>query len=608
MKRLKKLLAFVISCTMIFGTMSMMSFADPTSTIPASEMVDPQYDETIQIMGLQAEDVVKLYKVLEWNGSAAADPGTTYGGWKFVSPFSGDTLGMKDDATAIEYIIGDPASTLQPVDPQLSSEIAGKLARIPGENDNPVDTQTVTGTTYEYAIGEDGLGLYMALITPADQNTVYNPIFISSDFNKTNPSSSWTVTSDETYWAPHAAKKSTVSVNKEDNGGDADHNSYDGTWTSVRPGETVDFTVTTTIPGYGSVYEEPKFTIHDKLSHMTLTGAPSVEPAEAAAGATISGDEGDDEYTIDFDPEYLKTLTTALTVTITYSAEIDENAPQNVNTKKNEVWIEYSHDPTNETDYDVKKDGTNHYTFTIDAKALGGFTDEIQRSGAEIVKVGVDAHGNPITDTEYWSDVEPGNGWQGPLEGAVFKLYTADGDGNITDTVYTSKGHTYDNIQSDEYGKITIEGLDAGTYYLVEDKAPSGYIRSTESVKVEIVPHFSEELETVTEYYQNGTWSFEKPESGEYKTATYDIQLLDSYEVLFNDAQIANYVFDHEGTTEIKVSDEGIVEIPTSINNTKGVELPATGGIGTTIFYVIGAILVLGAGILLVTRRRMDIG
>ena len=65
---------------MIFGTMSMMSFADPTSTIPASEMVDPQYDETIQIMGLQAKDVVKLYKVLEWNGSAAADPGTTYGG------------------------------------------------------------------------------------------------------------------------------------------------------------------------------------------------------------------------------------------------------------------------------------------------------------------------------------------------------------------------------------------------------------------------------------------------------------------------------------------------------------------------------------------------
>ena len=43
-----------------------------------------------------------------------------------------------------------------------------------------------------------------------------------------------------------------------------------------------------------------------------------------------------------------------------------------------------------------------------------------------------------------------------------------------------------------------------------------------------------------------------------------------------------------------------------AIENNSGAELPSTGGIGTTIFYVIGAILVLGAGILLVTRRRMN--
>ena len=44
----------------------------------------------------------------------------------------------------------------------------------------------------------------------------------------------------------------------------------------------------------------------------------------------------------------------------------------------------------------------------------------------------------------------------------------------------------------------------------------------------------------------------------------------------------------------------------TEIVNTKGVELPSTGGMGTTLFYIIGAVLVLGAGILLVTRRRMS--
>lgn len=51
-------------------------------------------------------------------------------------------------------------------------------------------------------------------------------------------------------------------------------------------------------------------------------------------------------------------------------------------------------------------------------------------------------------------------------------------------------------------------------------------------------------------------------------------------------------------STVIKSSDAELL-------NTEGVELPSTGGIGTTLFYVIGAILVIGAGVLLVTRRRM---
>ncbi len=43
-----------------------------------------------------------------------------------------------------------------------------------------------------------------------------------------------------------------------------------------------------------------------------------------------------------------------------------------------------------------------------------------------------------------------------------------------------------------------------------------------------------------------------------------------------------------------------------NIVNRKGTELPSTGGIGTTIFYLVGAMLVISAGVVLVTRRRMD--
>ena len=42
------------------------------------------------------------------------------------------------------------------------------------------------------------------------------------------------------------------------------------------------------------------------------------------------------------------------------------------------------------------------------------------------------------------------------------------------------------------------------------------------------------------------------------------------------------------------------------VENKQGAELPSTGGIGTTIFYIVGAILVIGAGVILVTKRRMD--
>ena len=57
-------------------------------------------------------------------------------------------------------------------------------------------------------------------------------------------------------------------------------------------------------------------------------------------------------------------------------------------------------------------------------------------------------------------------------------------------------------------------------------------------------------------------------------------------------------------TKEVTVNADNSTRI--EVENYSGTELPSTGGIGTTILYIIGAILVLGAGILLVVRRRMN--
>jgi len=616
MKRLKKILAFVISCTMIFGTMSMMSFADPVN--PEEAMVDPKYDESIKIMGLEAGDKVKLYKVLEWSGNADANSTDSYGGWKFAAGFYGKGNTLKDnngntfanDKKAIEYIIGDPA-VVQKVEPNLTSAIAGQLAKI-SKSATPVnpaeDDQKVTGDTFTYAIKDDTsnnskIGMYMAVITSADQNTVYNPVFISADFNTSNPSASWTVTSDQTYWAPHAAKKSTVSVDKKDNLGS---NSYDQTWRSVRPGETVKFTVETMIPGYGEVYDNPFFKITDNLNGMKLKAAPVItEPSGAAAAASISGKANDTSFTVDFTTDkgkaYLKTVAVATKMTITYEAEITDDAPMNVNTESNEVWIEYSHNPQDEDDHDVKKDGTSHYTYTIDADLRGGHDTETRISGAEIVKVGVDAHGNPINETTVKSQVTEKNSWKSPLEGASFKLYT---DSDCKNEYVKADGKTFGEITTKEDGRLTIAGLDAGTYYLKEFKAPNGYIKYDKAIKIKIDPTFHDE--TITEYYDETTktWSYDSTKG---KAATYTMEVLDYYDVYIDDQKMTSIHFYNNHEKEIKESTTGTFELPSSIPNTKGVELPATGGMGTTIFYVVGVILVLGAGILLVTRRRMDI-
>ena len=613
MKRFKKLLAFAVSCTMIFGTMSMMSFADPVK--PSDQMNELTFDSSIEITGLEAGDKVKFYKVLEWAGSRPADQTEeeykkeVYGGWKFVSPFSAsgisdDEISFSSNAEAIEEIIGDPAGK-PAVEFGLTSKIAGKLAKLAGD---PVETVEVTGDSASISITETGVGLYMALITPKDAKTVYSPVFVSADFNTENPSASWAVTSAASYStknkAQAAAKKSTTVTNKED---DLGEHSYDQTWRSARPGETVKYKVTFTVPGYGKVYDKPVFTAYDKLEGMTLVATPEITAPKDAV-AKITGEPGTDNYKIEFDTDYLKSLAVATDVVVEYSAVIDENAPLNVNTKTNEIWTEYSHDPKDEKDFDVKKDGTNSYVYTINADLLGGYEEGIEYSGVEIIKVGVDAHGNPINSEKQTSSYISGEGWKGPLAGAIFKLYT-DKDCKPENEYKDANGDPLPEIKSGADGRFKIEGLDAGIYYLREEQAPSGYIKSTDPVKVEIKPYFT--TEKVTEYYkpgeegQPGTWSYTKSEGA--KEVTYDIEVLDHYEVLFNDKVAADHHYYNEGKKEIKVSNTGTKEIPSSIVNTKGVELPATGGMGTTIFYVIGAVLVLGAGILLVTRRRMNI-
>lgn len=143
-----------------------------------------------------------------------------------------------------------------------------------------------------------------------------------------------------------------------------------------------------------------------------------------------------------------------------------------------------------------------------------------------------------------------------PLADAEFKLQrVSDGkwatvaNGKITGWVAEETAAT--TLKSDTNGMITIEGLDSGDYLLHETKAPAGYNKLKDPVAFTISADLSVGSSTLT------------------------------------------YTGKPDSISRIEVE------------NLTGSALPSTGGIGTTIFYVVGGLLMLGAVVVLVTRKKV---
>lgn len=138
-------------------------------------------------------------------------------------------------------------------------------------------------------------------------------------------------------------------------------------------------------------------------------------------------------------------------------------------------------------------------------------------------------------------------------DGKYYKLTTAEDGAKKVSWVDAKEDAT--RLTTDENGYARFEGLDSGDYQLVEEKAPNGYNKLDGPVNVKIT----------IEYEEDG--------SLKSSSATVDAT--------------------------------GQLSQTQGVENKAGSLLPSTGGIGTTIFYIVGTILVVGAGILLVTKRRM---
>lgn len=161
-----------------------------------------------------------------------------------------------------------------------------------------------------------------------------------------------------------------------------------------------------------------------------------------------------------------------------------------------------------------------------------------------------------LNNTKYRDDDTTGN----ELAGAGFRLYS-DKDcteeqeiklkKNTTDGTYSPYFgmDAGDEMFSDEHGQFNVKGLDAGTYYLKETNPPAGYSACADKKIVISATH--------TEYNVN----------------------------LSGESNLNNKIINKKAG---------------------GITLPSTGGIGTTIFYVVGGGLMVAAIVLLVTKKRME--
>ena len=160
-----------------------------------------------------------------------------------------------------------------------------------------------------------------------------------------------------------------------------------------------------------------------------------------------------------------------------------------------------------------------------------------------------------------------------PLAGAKFKLSTKSNADLNNDTdflkfVYDSTDTTYGSgayrkaldsdttttieVESDDQGYATFKGLQAGEYYLYETEAPKGFNKLTKPIRIIIM--------------DTGILYFGKlGETPQYVRPT----------------------------------------LPVKIENKTGTVLPSTGGMGTTMMYVVGVALLIGSGVLLITKKNM---
>ena len=350
------------------------------------------------------------------------------------------------------------------------------------------------------------------------------------------------------------AKDTTVTLDKQ-----IKHNET-GVWGVVgdnQIGDTVDFRTITTVPdttGYTSYTYE----IHDTMSSELTSNVKDNTDITIKVNDTTVLDST--YYNVTVDPTNSNKFTvkvkiidavkagvlhandnlfTYYTGVLNETAKVYPDGPQ-----QNEAHLVYSNNPNDVGTGETPKKTVYDWTFKVDVTKVDG-NDKTQRLEGAVF----------VLSEKSGLDLEPGkDGTPTKNQTSLIKLVdNHDGTYTVADTTTTT---TY-TMTTPAGGQISIKGLDdEKEYYLYETKAPGGYNALTAPVKIKITDN------------------------------TYDSignQIVTQPNVVFNGSNAYSGV--------------GF-----EVENNRGTTLPGTGGIGTTIFYVVGGGLMVAAAILLITK------
>lgn len=357
-------------------------------------------------------------------------------------------------------------------------------------------------------------------------------------------------------------------------------------------GDTVTYEITSNVPDMRG-YDNYAFIVTDTLSEgldfnndITVT----IDDLKKTAGTDYTvKTEDKTTITIVFKNFIQYLYKKDAPIVITYTADINKDAVIGNEGNPNDVKLTYSRNPNVDGDGDWEDDNPNTPIGETPEKEVKTYVTGIRitkKDGAtKDVLAGATFHisGNSIQkvivkEEVFVEDNENGTYWK-----LTDDTYTTDDPSteDMDQTKYASieikyrrdvetkiKDFEFDvtlDVTSDSTGLVSFEGLDEGTYTITEIETVDGYNLLEDPIVIEIKSNIDkDELEC-------------------------------NWEV----------VSAKEGTKDLTTTAvDGVIEF--DVLNNKGQKLPETGGIGTTIFYVVGGLMMAVAVVLLVTKKKVS--